>query len=49
MKGDLSREVVSGEGNLGWGTYTFVTSRACLTKGVVFHEGGLSRGYYCIL
>ena len=30
-------------GNLVWGTYKFVTSKAGLTKGVVFHEGSLSK------
>ena len=43
MKGDLPKVVVSNEGNLVRGTCTFVTSRASLTKEVVFHEGGLSK------
>ena len=30
--------------NLVWDIRTFVTSKAGLTKGVVFHEGGLSKG-----
>ena len=38
MKGGPSKEAVSGEGRLVWGTYTLVTSRAGLTKG-----GGLSK------
>ena len=29
-----------------WGTYTFVTSKASLRKGVVFREGGLSQKVY---
>ena len=29
-------------GRIIWGTYTFVTSRDGLTKGVVLHKGGLS-------
>ena len=29
------------------GTYTFVTSKAGLTKEVVFHDGDLSTGYHC--
>ena len=29
---------------LTWATCTFVTSKAASTKGVVFHEGGLSKG-----
>ena len=30
-------------GNLIWGIYAFVTSKAGLTKEVVFHERGLSK------
>ena len=29
------------------GLTTFVTSKAGLTKGVVFHKGGPSKGYHC--
>ena len=39
-------------GNLVWGIDPFVTSKAGLTKGVVFHEGDLSKGtpliYYLV-
>ena len=31
-----------------WDTYTFVITKVGLTKGMVFHEGVLSKGYYCI-
>ena len=31
-------------GNLVWGICVFVSSEAGLTKVVVFHEGGLSKG-----
>ena len=44
-------EVVSDEEELSIGhirTYTFVTSRAGLTKRVIFDEGGLSTGYPCM-
>ena len=37
-------------GNLVWDICTYihiVTSKAGLTNGVVFHKGGLSKGYYC--
>ena len=36
--------MVSDEREVGVGHTTFVTSRAGLTKEVVFHEGGLSKG-----
>ena len=48
MKDCLSKEVVSDEGNL----VLFVTRRAGLTEGVVFHEGALLKGvllYYPVL
>ena len=41
MKGGLSKGIVSDEGGLIGGIYTFVTSKAGLTKEVVFtHKGG---------
>jgi hypothetical protein len=44
VKGGLSKEVVSGEGDLIWGTNTSVTSKTGLTKGAVIHKGGFSKG-----
>ena len=46
MKGGLSKEVVSVEGNLVWDICVFVPSKAGLTKEVVSHEGAwsLNRG-----
>ena len=36
-------------GNLVWDIHAFVHSKAGLTKEVVFHEGGLSRGTTVLL
>ena len=46
-----SKEVVSDEGEVSMGLTTFVTSKAGLTKVVVFHEADLSKGvplYVCM-
>ena len=49
MKGGLSKEVVSEKREVSMGHNTFVTSKACLTKEVIFHKGSLSKGvYHCI-
>ena len=47
MKGGLSKEVVSDEGEVSMGHTTFVTNKAGLTKEVV-SESGLSKeqGYF---
>ena len=44
MKCGLSKEalVVSDKGEVKMGQTTFMTSKASLTKEVVFHKGGLS-------
>ena len=44
VKGGLTKEVVSDRGEINMRHTTFVTSRAGLTKEVVLHEGGLSKG-----
>ena len=44
MKGGLLKRWSMTRGRLIWGTHTFVTSKASLTKGVVFSESSLSKG-----
>ena len=44
MSSGLLKEVDSDEGELSMEHTTFIPSKAGLTKEVVFHEGGLSKG-----
>ena len=47
MKGGFSKEVVSDEGGLSMGhVYICDQQSQSYKRGVVFHKGGLSKGYH---